>query len=239
MRGFAFVDLCHKRYDVVLMNPPFGLGLKKHYSLMKSAYPDGYVDIYSCFLSRSSELCTGRIGFISSRSFLLTKKLVRLRRGLILPKMMLLLDLGWSVMDAATVQSCACVLDVQSPSNRFIALDRKEVSDKSQPFGFEGKSESIYLVARTEMISLPQSIGQLSELTDLNLRYNQLSSLPESFSNLGNLRFLDLRANQLTSLPEGLGSLPHLKKLDLRWNRLATLPDFVARLQARGSLVYF
>ena len=24
VRGFAFVDLCHKRYDVVLMNPPFG-----------------------------------------------------------------------------------------------------------------------------------------------------------------------------------------------------------------------
>src|SRR5262249_18262029 len=24
VRGFSFVDLCHKRYDVVLMNPPFG-----------------------------------------------------------------------------------------------------------------------------------------------------------------------------------------------------------------------
>jgi hypothetical protein len=24
VRGFAFVDLCHRRFDVVLMNPPFG-----------------------------------------------------------------------------------------------------------------------------------------------------------------------------------------------------------------------
>ena len=24
VRGFAFVDICHKRFDVVLMNPPFG-----------------------------------------------------------------------------------------------------------------------------------------------------------------------------------------------------------------------
>ena len=23
-RGFAFIDLCRRRYDVVLMNPPFG-----------------------------------------------------------------------------------------------------------------------------------------------------------------------------------------------------------------------
>src|SRR5262245_10562502 len=25
VRGFSFVDLCHKRFDVILMNPPFGL----------------------------------------------------------------------------------------------------------------------------------------------------------------------------------------------------------------------
>ena len=35
-RGFAFVDLCQKRYDVVLMNPPFGdpsLKSKEHWRL--------------------------------------------------------------------------------------------------------------------------------------------------------------------------------------------------------------
>jgi hypothetical protein len=156
-RGFAFIDLCQKRFDVVLMNPPFGLGLKKHYSLMKSNYPDGYVDIYSCFLSRCSELCTGRIGAISSRSLLLAKKLVRLRRGLILPHIMLLLDLGWSVMDTATVQSCAYVLDMRFPLGRFIALDRKEVSDKVHPVRLDDESECSYVVARSQIRSLPQS----------------------------------------------------------------------------------
>jgi hypothetical protein len=157
VRGFAFVDVCHKRYDVLLMNPPFGLGLKTHYPLMKLNYPDGYVDVYSCFLSRSSELCTGRIGFISSRSFLLTKKLARLRRGLILPHIALLLDLGWSVMDAATVQSCACILDMKAPLDRFIALDRKELSDKSQVIKLEGGNESSYFVVRSKMLNLPES----------------------------------------------------------------------------------
>ena len=27
-RGFAFIDLCQKRFDVVLMNPPFGASSK-------------------------------------------------------------------------------------------------------------------------------------------------------------------------------------------------------------------
>jgi len=31
VRGFAFVDLCHKRYDVVLMNPPFGLAIRSNF----------------------------------------------------------------------------------------------------------------------------------------------------------------------------------------------------------------
>ena len=27
-RGFAFIELCRKRYDVIVMNPPFGAALK-------------------------------------------------------------------------------------------------------------------------------------------------------------------------------------------------------------------
>ena len=35
VRGFAFVDLCQKRYDVVLMNPPFGDSSKPAKSLIE------------------------------------------------------------------------------------------------------------------------------------------------------------------------------------------------------------
>lgn len=30
VRGFAFIELCQKRYDVILMNPPFGEGFGEH-----------------------------------------------------------------------------------------------------------------------------------------------------------------------------------------------------------------
>ena len=39
VRGFAFVDLCHKWFDVVLMNPPFGDGSKLAKALVEKQYP--------------------------------------------------------------------------------------------------------------------------------------------------------------------------------------------------------
>ena len=38
-RGFAFIDLCRKRYDVVLMNPPFGEFSKQWKGEARVVYP--------------------------------------------------------------------------------------------------------------------------------------------------------------------------------------------------------
>lgn len=53
-----------------------------------------------------------------------------------------------------------------------------------------------------KLTSLPESIGNLTNLTELRLRANQLTSLPESIGNLTNLTYLDLDNNQLISLIE-------------------------------------
>ena len=55
VRGFAFVDLCHKRFDVVLMNPPFGdqQSLQRR-PCRKSMYPRTKNDLYAAFVDRSS-----------------------------------------------------------------------------------------------------------------------------------------------------------------------------------------
>ncbi|RIK38881.1 MAG: BREX-1 system adenine-specific DNA-methyltransferase PglX [Chloroflexi bacterium] len=132
-QGFAFIDLCRRRYEVVLMNPPFGLGLKSNFNWLKERFPDGYVDIYAAFVARSIQLSTVRSGAISSRSFLVSKKLERLRRNGILTKLEVLLDLGWAVMDDATVQSAAYVLNIEdkSLSKEFLAFDRKSTPTQS------------------------------------------------------------------------------------------------------------
>ena len=59
------------------------------------------------------------------------------------------------------------------------------------------------------------TIGQLAELTTLNLKDNQLTELPETIGQLTSLETLDLSSNELTELPETIGQLMELKELNL------------------------
>jgi Leucine-rich repeat (LRR) protein len=87
-----------------------------------------------------------------------------------------------------------------------------------------------------QLSSLPESFGNLKELKELYLFDNQLSSLPESFGNLQNLSYLDLNFNQLSSLPENFGNLQNLSNLDLIENQLSRLPENFGNLQNLSNL---
>ena len=87
-----------------------------------------------------------------------------------------------------------------------------------------------------QLTSLPESIGQLQQLSDLNLQFNQLTSLPESIGQLQQLSHLDLQSNQLTSLPESIGQLQQLSHLDLQSNQLTSLPESIGQLQQLSHL---
>jgi len=75
--------------------------------------------------------------------------------------------------------------------------------------------------------SLPESLGNLTGLTELWVSGNQLSELPESLGNLTALRRLDLSGNRLTVLPDWPGRLPALTRLDLIGNPLTVLPGWL------------
>jgi hypothetical protein len=120
--GFALADLASKKFDVVLTNPPFGQGLRKNYEYLRSHYGGAHNDIYASFIRRANELAPeGRVGAITSRSFLLTPRLEGLRAADILPRLELLADLGLGVMDDAYVESAAYVLS--SSRSHSLALD--------------------------------------------------------------------------------------------------------------------
>ena len=50
--GFAFVDACHKRFDVALMNPPFGESSKPAKSLIEKQYPRTKNDVFAAFVEQ-------------------------------------------------------------------------------------------------------------------------------------------------------------------------------------------
>src|SRR5438874_11436368 len=96
-------------------------------------------------------------------------------------------------------------------------------------------------------ISLPESIGNLSNLkvlrlygaldpTDLSdtnepIPRSKVKSLPGTIGKLQNLEELDLGRNRITSIPSQIASLQKLKRLALDYNDIHELPPFVGDLK--------
>jgi hypothetical protein len=123
VRGFAFVDLCNKRFDVVLMNPPFGEAVPTTRAILGTSYTDAAADLGACFIDRAISLLSenGLAGAITSRTYLTNEGLVEWRRFRLLggnASLAQFADLGFGVLDDAKVEAAAYVVQrnsVQGP----------------------------------------------------------------------------------------------------------------------------
>jgi hypothetical protein len=109
-RGFAFVDLCQKRYDVVLMNPPFGrlVNSSNHKRYLKDNYPTTWTEYFNAFLSRADILLNrdGKFGAVIPDRFLYAKKSCVLRKRMSKDwPIQNLVDCGRDVMDGAAIDA--------------------------------------------------------------------------------------------------------------------------------------
>ena len=75
------------------------------------------------------------------------------------------------------------------------------------------------------LTSLPNWLGQLTNLQTLDLCGLNLSRLPHGLGQLTNLQTLDLRVNNFSNLPDEMGQLTNLQTLYLSSNNLSSLPD--------------
>jgi hypothetical protein len=110
-QGIALIELVRRRFDVVLMNPPFGacsLGAKKEfdrsYSLTKN-------DLFAAFVERGIQLLqpAGHLGAITSRTGFFLSSFQRWREDILLKEAppTVFADLGSGVLDGAMVEVAA------------------------------------------------------------------------------------------------------------------------------------
>ncbi|PRQ57996.1 putative leucine-rich repeat-containing, plant-type, leucine-rich repeat domain, L [Rosa chinensis] len=98
------------------------------------------------------------------------------------------------------------------------------------------------IVCNNQTVPLPTSIGNLSNLHNLDLSSNSTSGpLPTSIGNLSNLQNLDLSSNSISGpLPTWIGSLSNLQNLYLSFNSIfGPLPTSIGSLSNLQNLYLF
>ena len=83
---------------------------------------------------------------------------------------------------------------------------------------------------------IPDWLGDLTSLTELDLGDNQITVIPDALAHLTNLSKLYLSENQIVVIPDWLGDLTTLTVLNLWGNQITVIPDALARLTSLTEL---
>ncbi|XP_060226243.1 DISP complex protein LRCH3 isoform X9 [Meriones unguiculatus] len=81
----------------------------------------------------------------------------------------------------------------------------------------------VLIASNNKLVSLPEEIGHLRHLTELDVSCNEIQTVPSQIGNLEALRDFNVRRNHLVHLPEELAEVP-LIRLDFSCNKITAIP---------------
>ncbi|XP_061308256.1 DISP complex protein LRCH3 isoform X9 [Pezoporus flaviventris] len=111
------------------------------------------------------------------------------------------------------------ILNLQSLT--FLNISRNQLS--TLPVHLCSLPLKVLIASNNKLVSIPEEIGQLRQLTELDVSCNEIQTIPPQIGNLESLRDLNVRRNNLVRLPEELAELP-LIRLDFSCNKITTIP---------------
>ncbi|XP_041128237.1 leucine-rich repeat and calponin homology domain-containing protein 1-like isoform X4 [Polyodon spathula] len=103
----------------------------------------------------------------------------------------------------------------------YLNLSRNQLS--VLPACLCGLPLKVLIASNNKLGALPEEIGQLNQLMELDISCNEITALPQQIGQLKALRELSVRRNVLSILPDDLVNLP-LVKLDFSCNKVAVIP---------------
>jgi hypothetical protein len=117
-QGIGLLAIAEKKFEVVLMNPPFGAGSTRAKKDFERAYARTKNDVYAAFVERGVELLStrGRLGAITSRTGFFLSSFQRWREEVLLKTAppVVFADLGAGVLDSAMVETAAYCLEARA-----------------------------------------------------------------------------------------------------------------------------
>ncbi|XP_074186585.1 DISP complex protein LRCH3 isoform X13 [Rhinolophus sinicus] len=103
----------------------------------------------------------------------------------------------------------------------FLNISRNQLS--TLPVHLCNLPLKVLIASNNKLVSLPEEIGHLKHLTELDVSCNEIQTIPSQIGNLEALRDLNIRRNHLVRLPVELAELP-LIRLDFSCNKITAIP---------------
>lgn len=142
-RGFAFIELCQKRFDCIVMNPPFGEGSEHTSQYMNDNYPAWSKNLVCAFFDRMQEMLDdeGKLGAIFDRTVMIKSSYEAFRRRNLCGFITACADTGWGVLDAS-VETSTLVLNKLCSNVEGVFMNVQDVNP-------EEKDENLSVLIRT------------------------------------------------------------------------------------------
>lgn len=142
-RGFAFIELCQKRFDCIVMNPPFGEGSEHTSQYLNDNYPAWSKNLVCAFFDRMQEMLDdeGKLGAIFDRTVMIKSSYEAFRRRNLCGFITACADTGWGVLDAS-VETSTLVLNKLCSDVEGVFMDVQDVI-------LEEKDEQLSVLIRT------------------------------------------------------------------------------------------
>lgn len=167
-RGFAFIELCQQRFDVIVMNPPFGEGSENTSAYLDANYSSWCKNLVCAFFIRMHEMLSdsGKLGAIFDRTVLIKSSYEEFRKTNICGYIENCADTGWDVLDAMVETSTLTLAKHKSnyegiffnildlPSNEKNQALKNGVSS----YNSGAESKIVYVHNSNDFLKLPNTI---------------------------------------------------------------------------------
>lgn len=167
-RGFAFIELCQKRFDCIVMNPPFGEGSENTSDYLDDHYPAWCRNLVCAFFDRMQEMLDsqGRLGAIFDRTVMIKSSYENFRKRNLCGFITNCADTGWGVLDAS-VETSTLVLNKCSSDVEGVFMDVLDVNPEEKNdqlcalISALGKGDEVkwtHIVKSNNFVNLPNAI---------------------------------------------------------------------------------
>lgn len=199
-RGLAFIELCMRHFDVIVMNPPFGEGSEASSPYLDQHYLTWGDNLVCAFFERMQEILepAGLLGAIVDKSTFVRNSYEKFRIGCLCGNIHCLADSGWGVLDA-NVETICSVISKQKNKREGVFIDIRENEQKEAEllksvFEFKNNisTKNIYQVSSSLFTNLPNSV--IGYYFDKNL----IRILDRD--NIGDREFNFINGNTLSSI---------------------------------------